>query len=169
MMMKKVLFGLVIASAVIAGCVKSNTKCPFTNSSIIAPTDEVQALKDSLAAHGISATQDASGFLYTINQKGAGVGVTNLCSNVSVTYKGSLFDSTVFDSTATNQVATFQLGQVIVGWQKGVPLINKDGDITLYIPPSLGYGPNPVKDNSGNVIIPGNSFLIFNIHISDIQ
>lgn len=167
--MKNVLFGLIIASAVIAGCVKSNNKCPYTDSNFIAPTSEVQALKDSLAVHGISATQDPSGFLYTINQPGTGTGVINLCSNVSVTYKGSLFDSTVFDSTATNQVATFQLGQVIVGWQKGLPLVNKNGDITLYIPPSLGYGPNPVKDNSGNVVIPGNSFLIFNIHITDIQ
>ena len=168
-MMKKILSGLVIASVIIAGCVKSSNKCTYTDSTVIPPSSEIQALKDSLDSNHITATLNAAGFYYTINQQGTGVAVTNLCSNVSVSYKASFFNGKIFDSTATSQVATFQLGQVIVGWQKGVPLISKGGDITLYIPPTLGYGPNPVNDNSGNVVIPGNSYLVFKIHLSDIQ
>ena len=66
-------------------------------------------------------------------------------------------------------MATFQLGQVIVGWQKGLPLISKGGDITLYIPPTLGLWSQQVQDSHGNVVIPGNSYLIFNINMVDIQ
>jgi len=162
MMMKKILYGLVLASLVIAGCVKSGNKCSYNDSMVVAPASEIDSLRNLLQDSGIIATQHASGFFYTINQQGSGASVTNLCSNVTVTYKGSFFNGNVFDSTATGQVATFQLGQVIVGWQKGVPLVNKDGDLTLYIPPTLAYGP-------GNVVIPGNSYLVFKIHVTDIQ
>ena len=175
--MKKLLAVSVILLLILASCVKNNIKCNFTDSTVVAPDSEVQALKDSLTAHGIQANAHPSGFFYTINSQGTGQAVSNLCSNLTVTYKGSLlnghvFDSTRIDSTVTPHLpipANFQLGNVIVGWQKGVPLISKGGDITLYIPPSLGYGPNPVTDNNGNVIIPGNSNLIFTVHIEDIQ
>lgn len=167
MMMKKIFYGLVIASVVIAGCVKSSNKCSYTDSTVIPPPSEIQALKDSLDSNHITATQNAAGFFYTINQQGSGAFIINLCSNVTVTYKGSFFNGKIFDSTVAGNAATFQLGQVIVGWQKGVPLISKGGDITLYIPPSLAYGPNPYS--SGNTTIPGSSYLVFKIHVIDIQ
>ena len=167
--MKIIFPGLILASLFIAGCLKKDAKCPYNSSKAIAPDSEIQSLKDSLNKDGITASQDPSGFFYKISDNGTGAGITNLCSNVTVTYKGSFFNGYIFDSTATGKVATFQLGQVIVGWQKGVPLISKGGDITLYIPPSLAYGPNPIDDNQGNVIIPGSSYLKFDVHIVDIQ
>jgi FKBP-type peptidyl-prolyl cis-trans isomerase FkpA len=169
MMIKKTFSGLLVASIIFAGCTKNN-KCSYISSSITAPAAEVEALKDSLNSHRIyGVTQDPSGFSYKITDAGSGTFVSNLCSSVSVSYKGTYFNGTTFDSTAANQLATFQLGQVIVGWQKGVPLISKSGKITLYIPPSLAYGPNPVTDNSGNVLVPGNSYLVFEISLADIQ
>jgi FKBP-type peptidyl-prolyl cis-trans isomerase FkpA len=169
MMIKEMLYSLFVGSIMFTSCVKHNS-CDYSNSALTAPDNEVQALKDSLFAHGInSATPDPSGFYYTINNAGTGTAVGNLCSTVSVSYKGTYLNGTTFDSTAANQVATFQLGQVIVGWQKGVPLINKGGEITLYIPPTLAYGPNDVKDNSGNVLVPGNSYLVFDINLVDVQ
>ena len=168
-MMKKIFCGLILSSVLIAGCIKSDTKCPYNDSKAIAPTAEIDSLQKVLTDSGIIASQHPSGFFYKISNTGTGTGITNLCSNVTVTYKGSYFNGHVFDSTATGNVATFQLGQVIVGWQKGLPLISKGGDITLYIPPTLAYGPNPIRDNQGNVIVPGNSYLVFDIHIVDIQ
>ena len=162
--MKKLLFGAVLSYIFIAGCAKKDTKCSYTDSNTVAPATEIEALKDSLDTAGISAViQHASGFFYKINSAGTGTGITNLCSNVTVTYKGSYFSGGIFDSTIAGSAATFQLGQVIPGWQKGVPLVSKGGDITLYIPPSLGYGAR------GYGRIPGNAYLIFDIHIIDIQ
>ena len=169
MMIKKMLYGLFVAPIIFTSCVKHKS-CDYTGSALTAPDAEVQAVHDSLTAHQIfNATQDPAGFYYIINNAGTGISISNLCSTLSVSYKGTYFNGTTFDSTAANQVATFQLGQVIVGWQKGVPLINKGGEITLYIPPTLAYGPNDVKDNSGNVLVPGNSYLVFDITLVDVQ
>jgi FKBP-type peptidyl-prolyl cis-trans isomerase len=41
--------------------------------------------------------------------------------------------------------------------------------MTLYVPPYLGYGSQPLKDPSGNVIIPGNSILIFDIELVTVE
>ncbi len=142
---------------------KKDASCGYSDSATIAPATEVQQLQDSLTEYGIIATQAPSGFFYKINNAGSNPFISNLCSNITLTYKGTFFNGTVFDSTATNAVANFQLGQLIVGWQKGVPLIKKGGDIDLYIPPSLGFGAAP---RAG---LPGNSYLVFNIHIVDIQ
>lgn len=166
--MKKILAVSVTALVLLASCVKTDNKCGYTDSTVIAPASEVQALKDSLTAHGINATQDPSGFFYTINSQGSGASVTNLCTVLTVAYKGSFLSGKVFDSTATGTTANFQLGGVIVGWQKAIPLINKDGDITVYIPPSLGYGPNNYPSNS-NPAIPGGSNLVFTVRVVDIQ
>jgi FKBP-type peptidyl-prolyl cis-trans isomerase FkpA len=169
MMMKKILSALLLFSALIAGCVKSDTKCSYTDSGTVAPALEIDSLTNLLADSGIIATQHPSGFFYKISGSGTGAGITNLCSNITVSYKGSLFNGQVFDSTAAGHVAVFQLGQVIVAWQKGIPLVSKGGDITLYIPPSLGYGSSAVPDSQGNIIIPANSYLKFDVHIVDIQ
>jgi FKBP-type peptidyl-prolyl cis-trans isomerase FkpA len=60
------------------------------------------------------------------------------------------------------------LGQVIPGWQKGIPLVKGGGSINLYIPPSLGYGANAYPP-TGTVIIPGGSNLVFNVNVISIK
>jgi FKBP-type peptidyl-prolyl cis-trans isomerase FkpA len=168
--MKKILLILVLASFFFVGCLKKNTGCSYVTSSATAPDSEVTILKDSLFSLGITnASQDASGFFYIINQAGTGNPTSNLCSTISFSYKGNFLNGATFDSTATGQVATVQLGQLIVGWQKAIPLIGTGGEITIFLPPSLGYGPNNVVDNSGNVSIPGGSYLEFQITLTKIE
>ncbi len=77
-------------------------------------------------------------------------------------YTGKLVNGTVFDQTPAGANATLVLGQLIVGWQKGLPLIGTGGKITLYIPPSLGYGSSAVGS------VPANSILIFDIELAGI-
>lgn len=168
-MNKKLFLSLFAGLIVLASCSKKVNSCGYSTSNVIAPTSEQEALHDSLTAHGIDATLDPSGFFYNINQAGSGPSATNLCSTVSVFYRGGFLNGSGFDSTSTGTPAVFQLGQVIPGWQKALPLVAKGGDITIYIPPSLAYGPTPVKDNSGNVVIPANSNLVFHVLIADVQ
>jgi FKBP-type peptidyl-prolyl cis-trans isomerase FkpA len=159
----------IIALVIFASCSKKENKCVYTDSTIVAPAAEQQALKDSLDSMGIHATLAPSGFFYNINQPGSGPTVTNLCTTIAVFYRGGFLNGTGFDSTNGNP-AIFQLGQVIPGWQKAIPLIAKSGDITLYIPPSLAYGSKAVTDpNTGNVVIPANSNLVFRVVVADIQ
>ncbi len=168
--MKKVVVVIIGLMFLLNSCIKKDTACNYLDSMKVAPAAEISALGDSLAAHGITnATLHASGFYYTITNPGTGAIVSNLCSNITNTYTGSFFNGVVFDSTKTGSQATFPLGAVIVGWQKGIPLVKAGGSINLYIPPSLGYGSNPVKDQStGAVIIPANSYLVFNVNVVSI-
>ncbi|HEU5365339.1 MAG TPA: FKBP-type peptidyl-prolyl cis-trans isomerase [Hanamia sp.] len=148
----------------------ANTTCPYLSSSIVAPASEQQALKDSLTAYGIVATKDSAGFYYTINQPGTAVNDTSLCTTVAAFYRGGFFNGKGFDSSATGNPLIFQLYQVIPAWQKGIPLAGKGGNINIYVPPSLGYGAKDVTDPStGKVVIPANSYLVFQVSVADVQ
>lgn len=169
--MKKILFISFIAITALGSCMKQDTKCGYNDSNIVAPLDQQASLKDSLTAHGITdAVLHPAGFYYTIVNQGSGPSVVNLCSNLTVDYVGGFFNGVKFDSTINGSPAYFPLGQVIPGWQKGVPLINKGGDINLYIPPALAYGPNGRTDpNTGQLVIPRSAYLVFKIHVVNIQ
>ena len=144
-----------LASAVI-GCGKDNGNCPEVSTT--APATEVLNLQSYLTANGITATQDPRGFFYTIADPGAGDKPSS-CSGVTVDYTGKLINGSTFDSG--NNVS-FNLSQLIIGWQEGIPLIAPGGNITLYLPPSLAYG------SSGSGSIPPNSNLIFIIDLKSI-
>lgn len=132
-----------------------NTKEDCSTPTKTAPASEVLALEAYLTTNGITATKDQHGFYYTINVPG-GTSKPTLCSTISVKYTGRLTNGSIFDSSTG---ATFELNKLIVGWQQGIPYIGKGGKITLYLPPSLGYG----SQASGS--IPANSILIFEIEL----
>jgi FKBP-type peptidyl-prolyl cis-trans isomerase FkpA len=163
---------LILASIILYSCKKDSTPqgCQYTPSTLKAPASEQQALQDSLLAYNIDAIKDTTGFFYTINEPGSDKGITDLCTTIAVYYKGSFFDGAIFDSTTIGYPAIFQLGQVIVGWQKSIPLVKKGGDLTLYIPPSLAYGDKPViNPNTGDTVIPAHTNLVFHVNLLDIQ
>ena len=164
--MKNILLGFIILSVVSLSCSKKDTPCNSNDSNFTAPANEIANVQAYLTTNGITATQHSSGFFYKITQPGTGQAIANLCSYVSVIYAGRLTNGTVFDPSApgaTTSSATFTLAQVIIGWQKGLPLIKAGGKITLYIPPSLGYGSNAQGP------IPANSILIFDIELVSVS
>jgi hypothetical protein len=80
---------------------------------------------------------------------------------VTINYTGALAsDGTIFDSTVGGEPATFPLGNLIAGWQEGIPGMKVGGVRRLYIPATLGYG----EQGSGSSI-PPNSDLIFDIEL----
>lgn len=165
--MKKNIWVALLAFVALAGCSKAKNECQFSEQNITAPAAEITAIQAYLSSQSITnAIQHSSGMFYTITAAGSGAN-PGLCSTTTVKYTGKLTNGTTFDSNTTG--IQFQLGQLIVGWQKGVPLIQKGGKIKMYIPPTLGYGPNPVRDNLGNVLIPGSSILIFEVELLDVQ
>lgn len=163
--MMKFSWCLLLMGMMFSGCLKSDKGCPYKESNITAPATEQQQVEAYLSANGITAVKHASGLYYQIVSNGSAV-TPQLCSSVSVGYTGKLANGTVFD---TQNLISFDLGRVIEGWKKGLQLIQKGGQIKLYIPPSLGYGANDVKNNSGAVIIPANSMLIFDVEIFDVN
>jgi FKBP-type peptidyl-prolyl cis-trans isomerase FkpA len=151
--MKKLLWALLLPVFVLS-CKKESNNCAEIN--VKAPDAEITALRAYLTGASITATEDPRGFFYTIDIPGNGNKPTP-CSGVSVDYTGKLTNGTQFDS-GTN--VSFSLTQLILGWQLGIPLVNAGGTITLYLPPSFGYGPN------ANGSIPANSILIFTVKLN---
>ena len=84
---------------------------------------------------------------------------------LSVEYIGQLLNGSEFDRNNTNQPFEFILGsgQVIEGWEIGVPYIDESGTGILIIPSGMAYG----KSSSGS--IPENSVLIFRIKLVEIR
>ncbi|MDQ3550845.1 MAG: FKBP-type peptidyl-prolyl cis-trans isomerase, partial [Bacteroidota bacterium] len=65
--------------------------------------------------------------------------------------------------------AIFQLGDLIAAWKNVIPKIKEGGRIVMYVPPSLGYGNRDNRDQNGNIVIPANSILIFEVDLLQVQ
>jgi FKBP-type peptidyl-prolyl cis-trans isomerase len=74
-------------------------------------------------------------------------------------------DGTVFDSAFERGAPiAFSLGQVIQGWQKGVPGMKVGGVRRLIIPAAQAYGASPPPGSK----IPANADLVFVIQLEDV-
>lgn len=165
--MKKLLLPILFISLIFAGCKKTDNKCTAKESTVVASSAEIQHIQAYLADSSLTAVQHPSGIFYKINAPGNS-SKPNICSYVSVRYVGKFFNGRIFDQTSGNSSTAFELHQLIAGWHKGLPQIGVGGKITLYIPPSLAYGPDPIY-NQGVEIIPANSYMIFDIELLNIQ
>ncbi|MBT8191491.1 MAG: FKBP-type peptidyl-prolyl cis-trans isomerase [Bacteroidia bacterium] len=119
-------------------------------------------IQDYIMANGLSTEMSESGLYYSIDDPGGSI-KPDLCQSVTAIYTGYLTNGIVFDSSGISG-ATFPLGNVVLGWQEGIPLFGKNGKGTLLIPSKLGYGPNSPSSK-----IPANSVLVFDIEILDFQ
>jgi len=168
--MRKVVIAVLLAVAIFSGCAKSSSSatCTYDPCSLKAPANEVTQLETYLANAGITtAIKHCSGMYYQIKSAGSGA-MPTACSYVTVNYKGSLTNGNVFDQTTTTP-ASFPLATLIESWRKAMPLVQKGGSITMYIPPTLGYGYADQKDANGNIVIPSGSILIFDVQLIDVQ
>lgn len=168
-MIKKIILAVTLVF-ILAGCLKRNgdssVTCTYDPCFLKAPDTEIQALKTYLDTNHIVANQHCSGLFYIIHSEGSGK-TPQTCLNVIAKYKGMLTSGAVFDQSTTG--IEFNLGGVIPGWTKGIPLVKNGGRITLYIPPSLGYGSRTQYDQNGNVAIPANSITIFEVELIAVQ
>ncbi|MAO65546.1 MAG: hypothetical protein CL666_11155 [Balneola sp.] len=162
-MTKAFLPTLAIVVLLISGCFPDNN-CdldPNLNVSESQLQADIEAIETYLEENNIDAQVHSSGLRYVINEPGDGDKPT-LCDQVTVRYEGRLMsDGSVFDGT--DQARAFGLNRLITGWQIGIPLIEKGGSITLYIPSVYGYG----SRGSGDTI-PPNSNLIFDIELAGV-
>jgi FKBP-type peptidyl-prolyl cis-trans isomerase FkpA len=163
--MKKLIAVLVLTSslsAVLWSCSKSKTGCTYTDYEVAVSDSEIAHVQAYLTAQNLQAGKDPRGFYFITDIPGSGAKPT-VCSKVSVTYSGKLTNGFVFDHADTP--VSLELGQLIPGWIKGLPLIGAGGKIRLILPPSLGYGSRVVTDVNGNPVIPANSILDFEINL----
>ncbi|KAK2800956.1 peptidylprolyl isomerase fpr4 [Emmonsiellopsis sp. PD_5] len=84
---------------------------------------------------------------------------------VSMRYIGKLENGKVFDSNKSGQPFSFKVGsgEVIKGWDIGIPGMAVGGERRVFIPPHLAYGKQKLPG------IPANSKLIFDVKLIDIK
>src|SRR5262245_9888599 len=136
---------LMLAAALVVGACSSNPVEPED-------VDDVANLEkiDVVLGTGAEAT----------NTKRAVVNYTGYLYVASTAdHKGAKFDSSL-DPGRTPFPFTIGSGQVIAGWDQGVPGMRVGGKRTLIIPSRLGYGSRGSSPN-----IPPNSALVFDIEL----
>ncbi len=123
------------------------------------------SLEAFFVKHQIQANKTADGLYYSIEREGSGV-YPKPGDYVKVHYVGSLLNGTEFDRSDADEPFVFQIGyrQVILGWDKGIPLFRVGSKGKLYIPSQLGYG----RVGAGKMI-PPNSDLVFEIEVLEVM
>jgi FKBP-type peptidyl-prolyl cis-trans isomerase len=113
-----------------------------------------------------TATTPSGGGTLLVEDLVVGAGPTAVIGDtVTVNYVGTLTDGTKFDSSYDRgQPFSFRIGagQVISGWEQGVPGMRVGGKRRLTIPPSLAYG------SAARGPIPANSTLLFDVDLVSI-
>jgi FKBP-type peptidyl-prolyl cis-trans isomerase FkpA len=112
-------------------------------------------------------TRLESGLYIQDLQEGAGE-VVEAGQTALVQYTGWLPDGTLFDSSRQPGRQPFDVlvgrGEVIEGWDQGLPGMRVGGRRLLVIPPTLGYG----AEGAGGVI-PPNATLIFDVELVEVR
>jgi FKBP-type peptidyl-prolyl cis-trans isomerase len=115
------------------------------------------------AACGSDSSTDPSGGQLQSQDLVIGTGGLVATGDIAtVHYLGRLQNGTTFDTSRNGQPFQFRVGagQVIQGWDRGVPGMRIGGTRRLIIPPSLAYGSQGRPPQ-----IPGNATLTFDIEL----
>ena len=115
---------------------------------------------------GDSSTTPSGGGTLVVEDLVVGTGATAAVGDtVTVHYVGTFTNGTKFDSSYDRgQPFPFRIGagQVIAGWDQGVPGMKVGGKRRLTIPPDLAYG------SRGQGVIPPNATLLFDVDMVSI-
>ncbi len=89
-----------------------------------------------------------------------------------VHYVGQLLNGETFDTSSQSEVpfeVQLGVGQVITGWELGLVGMKEGGTRRLVIPSEFAYGAREIANPDGEVIIPANSTLLFDIILLKIK
>jgi len=128
--------------------------------------EEQNLIAEYLKNNNITATPTASGLYYIEKEKGRGVKVKT-GDMVKVQYTGTFINGEVFDSSEkAGKAFEFEVGagNVIQGWDEGLPMMCQGTKATLIIPAELGYGIDGYYP-----VIPPYSTLIFEIYVEEVK
>jgi FKBP-type peptidyl-prolyl cis-trans isomerase FkpA len=131
----------------------------------------VAALAGAACSQSPTAPSSYAPFSQTDLRTGTGAAAAS-GSTVTVHYTGWLYNAAEpeekgpqFETSAGRDAFTFTLGagQVIAGWERGVPGMNVGGLRRLVLPPSFAYG------DTRRGAIPPNATLVFEIELLEVE
>ncbi len=140
------------------------------NNNVVAQVKAQASIDDNiitkyLSDHGLSAIPiDTTGVRYIIDTPGTVNSLYTSSTSITVGYTGVLLTTGTTFAKTGNIHPSFILGQVIRGWQLGIPEVKQGGTITLFVPSRQAYGPYPQSDYN----LPANAVLIFTITVYNV-
>lgn len=123
-------------------------------------TMDTTILENYLTSNGLSAQVHESGIRYIIDQEGTGAS-PEATDRVKVKYSGYFLSGNIFDEALVG--VTFRVSDLIESWVIMIPEMKVGEKRTILAPSSLCYGP------SGNLSIPPDTNLIFEIELEEIE
>jgi FKBP-type peptidyl-prolyl cis-trans isomerase FkpA len=168
--MNRILLILILFSACLMGCSKSNDVVAQVNAqeAIDAKLITAYLKNNNINAKVIDSSGVSTGIYYTIDTAATGNALFTSSTSVTVSYTGQLLTNgtlgSAFATSGTTFHPSFILGSVIRGWQLGIPYSNIGGTITLYLPSNYAYGPYPQPELG----LPANAILVFVITIYNV-
>lgn len=150
---------LFIGAALFSSCKKDDNNETLTNNPS-SPLVQDSILQVYFTENNITAQKTESGLYYVADQQGTSI---QTGETVTVNYEGTLLSGKKFDSSfdrGTPFSFSVGTGQVIQGWDEGIPLLGKNGKGTLYLPSHLGYGAR-----GAGADIPPYSILVFRVEV----
>lgn len=135
-----------------------------TRGAVMAAMSPADFLAGNAGQAGVMTTP--SGLQWKVLEPGRGPKPT-AADTALVEYDGRLASTgKTFDSTAEHGggPAPMPVGQMIPGFSEALQLMNTGGKYRVWIKPELGYGERDIPDpRTGEVAIPGNSVLVFDV------
>jgi peptidylprolyl isomerase len=134
--------------------ISKQAQAPAQNLTQTVPITKVKSTMNNI-------TTLENGLVYEDTVIGTGAEIKS-GDRISMHYKGTLVDGTKFDSSYDRGqpfTTVIGVGQVIQGWDQGVPGMKVGGKRKLMIPSDLGYGAR----GAGGGAIPPNADLIFEV------
>lgn len=116
----------------------------------------------SQRAWGVKTT--SSGLKYLVLKPSTGPSPTDTDVTL-VEYEGRLRNGKIFDKS--QQPTPMPVKGVVPGFSEALKLMHKNEKIRVWIPANLAYGAQEQKDQQGNVVMPANSPLMFDIELKD--
>jgi FKBP-type peptidyl-prolyl cis-trans isomerase len=138
----------------------------FSNSNK-AQTNSSNSSSISISMSNSTSTQSSSGLIIEDIRLGDGQEVKS-GQSATFNYLGTLSDGTKFDSSydrGTPFTTKIGVGQVIAGWDEGIPGMKIGGKRKLTIPGNLAYGPRGIPQAG----IGPNATLIFEVELISVQ
>lgn len=165
--MKRCFLPILLMMVVVMGCAKTQSD--------LAAYKAQAAIDDKIVANYIAQNNltgvaqkvsDTCGVYYVVINPGQGTNLYTLSTQVTVNYVGKLLTTgKVFAETDTSAFTpSYTLGQTILGWQLGIPKIQKGGEVRLILPSRYAYGPY-AQPQLG---LPANAILDFDIKLFNI-
>ncbi|AMR34371.1 hypothetical protein A0256_24405 [Mucilaginibacter sp. PAMC 26640] len=162
--MNKLLLIILLFIAGLSSCKKGFDAVAEVKAQAVIDDKEVQ---DFIAGKGLANVAhqiDTTGVYYIVINPGDGNDLYTNSTRVTVDYTGRILSSGKEFTQSNNFHPSFSLGEVIKGWQLGIPQIKKGGTVRLLIPSRYAYGPY----DQPAIGLPKNSVVDFDIQLLDV-